>query len=132
VKIKLDFVTNSSSTSFVYISDRELTKAAFLQAAGVDPNGPVADIFSEMYRVLRERVASGDKISSSEEADGLAASHDFTPEVIEKVRTAVRAGKTVISGSLSSESDLAESILCMAIFEIESDSFYINAYNNYW
>ena len=49
MKIKLDFVSNSSSTSFVYISDEELSEEAFLEAAGVDREGPVGDLFCEMH-----------------------------------------------------------------------------------
>jgi len=33
---------------------------------------------------------------------------------------------------LSSEECLAESVLCMEIFEIESERFFLNAYDNYW
>jgi hypothetical protein len=49
MKIKLDFVSNSSSTSFVYISDEELSEEAFLEAAGVDGDGPVGDLFRQMH-----------------------------------------------------------------------------------
>jgi hypothetical protein len=48
------------------------------------------------------------------------------------MKYAIEQGKNVITSKLSSDGPLAESILCMAMFEIESDRFYINAYNNYW
>lgn len=133
MKIKLDFVSNSSSTSFVYISDEELSEEIFLEAAGVNGDGPVGDLFRQMYfeisTALRHR---GEQVTTKEAADSLAGTHEFTPEVIEKMKVAIEQGKSVVTSKLSSDGPLAESLLCMAIFEIESDRFYINAYNNSW
>jgi len=133
MKIKFDFVTNSSSTSFVYISDNELSEEVFLKAAGVDANSPVGDLFRQMYSELSTAIRHyGKQIKTKEAADSLAGSHEFTPEVVEKMKEAIEQGKDVVTSELSSDGPLAESVLCMAIFEIESDHFYINAYNNYW
>jgi len=62
----------------------------------------------------------------------LAGTHEFTPEVVEKMKNAIEQDKKVVTSKLDSDGPLAESLLCMAMFEIESDRFYINAYNNYW
>jgi len=133
MKVKLDFVSNSSSTSFVYISDEELSEELFLQAAGVDGDGPVGDLFREMHYEISSALRNhGTKIRTKGAADELAGSHEFTPEVVEKMKDAIDQGKTVITSTLSSDGPLAESLLCMAMFEIVSDRFYINAYNNYW
>lgn len=133
MKIKLDFVSNSSSTSFVYISDEELSEEVFLEAAGVDREGPVGDLFCQMHSEIITHIrAYGEEITTKDAADKLAGSHEFTPEVVEKMKEAIEQGKTVITSTLSSDGPLAESLLCMAMFEIESDRFYINAYNNYW
>lgn len=133
MKIKIDFVSNSSSTSFVYISDEELSEKAFLEAAGVDGDGLVGDLFRQMHSEIITAIRqSGKKITTKEAADSLAGSHEFTPEVVEKMKEAIEQGKDVVTSTLSSDGPLAESLLCMAMFEIESDRFYINAYNNYW
>lgn len=132
MKIRLDFVSNSSSTSFVYISDAELTEEAFLEAAGVERDGPVGELFSQMHGEIAYAMRRGARVESDEAADELANSHEYTPEVIQKMKDAVGQGKDVLTGTLSSDGPLAESLLCMAMFEIESDKFYINAYNNYW
>ena len=132
MKIKLDFVSNSSSTSFVYISDVDLTEDIFLEAAGVNRNGPVGDLFSQMHRELRSAMRNGSAVTSRDAADNLAGKHEFTPEVIQKMKDAIDQGKNVVTGTLDSDGPLAESLLCMAMFEIDSDKFYINAYNNYW
>lgn len=133
MKIKFDFVTNSSSTSFVYISDEELSEEVFLKAAGVDANSPVGDLFRQMHFEISTAIRHyGKQITTKEAADSLAGSHEFTPEVVEKMKEAIEQGKNVVTSDLSSDGPLAESLLCMAMFEIESDRFYINAYNNYW
>ncbi len=133
MKIKLDFVSNSSSTSFVYISDEELSEDVFLEAAGVDGDGPVGDLFRQMYFEISYAIShNGTQVTTKGAADSLAGTHEFTPEVIQKMKDAIDQGKSVVTSSLSSDGPLAESLLCMAMFEIESDRFYINAYNNYW
>ena len=132
MKVKLDFVSNSSSTSFVYISDEELSKEAFMEAAGVDPNSPVAVLFSQMHTELCHGMAYGEVLSSEKEVDAVVGRRDFTPEVIDKMRVSVNEGKKVVIGTLSSDGPLAESLLCMEIFEIKSDRFFLNAYDNYW
>lgn len=133
MKIKLDFVSNSSSTSFVYISNDELSEEAFLEAAGVEADSPVADLFCQMHSEISRSISSyGKKLTTKEAVDDLAGGHEFTPEVIDKMRDAIDRGENVVTATLSSEGSLAESALCVAIFEIKSDRFYINAYNNYW
>lgn len=133
MKIRYDFVSNSSSTSFVYISDEELSEEVFLEAAGVDRDSPVADLFRQMHYEISTAIRNhGKQITTKEAADRLAGSHEFTPEVIEKMKDAIEQGKNVVTSTLDSDGSLAESLLCMAMFEIESDRFYINAYNNYW
>lgn len=133
MKIKIDFVSNSSSTSFVYISDEELSEEVFLKAAGVDGDGPVGDLFRQMYYEISSALRShGEQVTTKEAADNLAGTHEFTPDVVKKMKNAIEQGKNVVTTTLSSDGPLAESLLCMAMFEIESDRFYINAYNNYW
>ena len=132
MKLKLDFVSNSSSTSFVYISDRELTEEAFLKAAGVDPGGPVRDLFVQMHRELINGLRNGKSVETKDQAEALAGTHEFTPDVIQKMKDAVDQGKLVVTGSLSSEAEFAEALLCTEMFEVTSDEFYINAFNNYW
>ena len=132
MKIKSDFVSNSSSTSFVYIAEDEMTEEAFFEAIGVEKSSPVADLFSDMYYELKARMSFGETIDSEEDFKGLESRKEFLPEVLEKIKIAMEENKVVKTGSLSSDGAIAESVLCTEIFEIESDKMYVNAFNNYW
>jgi hypothetical protein len=132
MKIKIDFVSNSSSTSFVYISDRDLEEEDFFKATGVSPDSPVAELFSQMFYELSSRIREGTPLSSKEEIDSLYERDEFTSETIQKMKEAVSKGQKVIVSQLSSENNLPEMMMCTEIFEIESDKFHINAYSNYW
>jgi hypothetical protein len=132
MKIKVDFVSNSSSTSFVYIAREMLSKEDFMTAAGVDADSPVASLFEDMFRQLEERLERGETLTCVTDVEELENRDRFTSDVLDRMKSAVESGLTVTVGSFSSEVNLAETILCTEIFEIESERFFINAYENYW
>jgi hypothetical protein len=132
MKVKMDFISNSSSTSFVYIAREMLSKQDFMAAVGVDASSPVASLFEDMFNQLTESIEHGKILTSVEEIDNLDDARRFTSNVIARMKMAFDNGETVTLGSFSSEVNLAELILCTEIFEIESERFFINAYENYW
>lgn len=132
MKVKMDFVSNSSSTSFVYIARDMLSKQDFMTAVGVSADSPVASLFEDMFHELKERIERGETLASVEDIDSLDNRERFTSEVIDRMKEALEQGQTITIGSFSSENNLAEMTLCTEIFEIESERFFINAYENYW
>ena len=132
MKVKIDFVSNSSSTSFVYIAQDMLTKDDFFDAVGVSASSPAAPLFQEMFEQLKSRIESGNRLKSPEDVDALEGSREFMPEVLARMKDALEQGKIVTTGYLSSEDGMAESVLCTEILEIDSERFFINAYDNYW
>ncbi|MGR6438429.1 hypothetical protein ACU42Y_04195 [Proteus mirabilis] len=86
-----------------------------------------------MYNELHNAIVNyGKPIKTEDEVNALLGSYEFTPDVIDKMKDGIANGKNIITSSLSSEGEFAESLLCMTVFEINSEHFYINAYNNYW
>lgn len=132
MKIKMDFVSNSSSTSFVYIARDMLLRDDFLSAAGVDPNSPVAPLFEAMFAELKTQIDRGTVLTRVEDVDTTENRERFTPAVLDRIKQGILNGQTVTIGRFSSENNLAEMTLCTEIFEIESERFFINAYDNYW
>jgi hypothetical protein len=132
MKIKMDFVSNSSSTSFVYIARDMLSRDDFLAAAGVGPDSLVAPLFETMFAELKTQIDRGTVLTRVEEVDTLEDRQHYTPAVLDRMKQGIADGKTVTVGHFSSENNLAEMTLCTEIFEIESERFFINAYDNYW
>lgn len=132
MKVKVDFVSNSSSTSFVYIAEEMLSKEDFMAAAGVGKGSPVTTLFEDMFYRLKENIEQGETLTNVEDIGSLENRERFTTDVLARMKVALEQGQTVTVGSFSSEVDLAECILCTEIFEIESERFFVNAYENYW
>ncbi|WP_085339805.1 hypothetical protein [Aquidulcibacter paucihalophilus] len=132
MKIKMDFVSNSSSTSFVYIAREMLSRDDFLAAVGVGPDSPVAPLFENMFAELKTQIDRGTVLTRVEEVDTLEDRQIYLPAVLNRMKQSIANGETVTVGQFSSENNLAEMTLCTEIFEIDSERFYINAYDNYW
>lgn len=132
MKIKMDFVSNSSSTSFVYIAKEMLSKEDFLSATGVGSDSPVASLFEDMFYQLKTQIERGKTLTRVEDVDNLKDREQYTTEILDRMKRSLEEGQKVTIGQFSSEENLAEYTLCVEIFEIESERFFINAYDNYW
>ena len=132
MKIKIDFVSNSSSTSFIYIGDGKLTKDSFLAAIGVEIDSPLIELFEGLYDALSSAIHSGEEITSEDQLVQASEYPDFVRDVVEKAKLGLRDGKKVVICGLSSDGNIAESFLCMEAFEIISADFYLSGLDNYW
>ena len=136
MKIRAEFVSNSSSTSFLIITDQDLDRKSFFSLMGIQESSPLAELFSELHNAI---LHNGDRI------DLAIIPHDalvqdwfghfrekLTPKMIEKLEEGRRRGSKAYYGWLGSESTNAETFFCTDSFEAENDQVYLNALECIW
>jgi hypothetical protein len=139
VKIKLDYITNSSSTCFVVIlkDEANFSEENFMHDVGIEKNSPVYHIFKELYSII---------ISNMRDFDLGVAKHRwrkgrkwdafiediFSADLVERISEAKTCGDKVYFGTLSSDDSTIESFFCCDSFKIEGNTFYIDASNSSW
>lgn len=116
MKIKTDFVTNSSSTSFILIVKDKFDKDDFVQCAGILDKSHISFLFEKLYY----KISASMKKISKYEVERLPLS------IRQRVAASIDKGYNVYSGTLNSDGDDIEAFFCMDSFVMESENIYLN------
>lgn len=131
MKIKADYVTNSSSTSFILITDEALDLEVFYEWFGINPESDFTYIFDELFNAITENSKP-----IEEDLDGQTIeqylSNFYIQNEKDRVKKAIKEGKKIRVGRLRSDENDLQTFFCLESFLIDEDTVYFNALSNGW
>jgi len=136
MKIKADYVTNSSTTSFVVISDGEFDKKSLADLMGVAEGSPLEALVDKLYEAFQRNMQPVETLEGDEGTRDPHLTESFRgkvpDEVLKRVKSAATEGRRIWAGRLRSDWDMTELLFCCDSFEWENDRLYINGLECVW
>jgi len=132
MKIRSGFVTNSSSTSFIIISENELTQEAIRELLNIPEGSPLQPLADELWNNLHYSNRSSTEPLAEVENVIEHEAKWFGPEMTKRLEEARTKGATITVGSLGSDGSEFERFLCMTGFSCENGESYMWAEPSGW
>jgi len=138
MKIKTDFVTNSSSTCFVVMTKGELTLPQFIKAVGISPDSAFKDIYEDLFNQIKndlepiDSFVGGDKWNETGVSTDTYIKRVFSEQSYRRLKEAQENGYDVYMGRLHSDVDEIQTYFCTSCFVIEGDNLIFDATNDGW
>lgn len=134
MKVKTDFVTNSSTTNFIVMSQGVPTLQSFLRAVGISQESMFLDVFIHLFKCFKDDMTPGlwyARRFGCSTVDEFVEKH-FSKDTLARVKDAEAKGYDIFIGDLASDNDARETLFCCDSFVIDSGKLVIDATEDAW